>query len=150
MPIILNTFLIKLFRNRSARLISLFQKLLFRALWCPLKRCKRLWNKERCTSDNLHLASPFFFWYCIIKGNRNLVGKLRNSANILLCLRWQPQHKIELNPIPSTLKCQSGTLYNIFFCQTFVNNISQTLASCLRRKCQATFSHILYLPHHIK
>ena len=39
---------------------------------------------------------------------------------------------------------------NHFFCQTFIDNITQTLGACFRCESKAALLYILYLAHNIQ
>ena len=115
----------------------------------PLEWSKRFWNKERRTYCNLAFTISFFLWDRVIIKHGHLICKFRNSTHILLCLGWKTKHKIKLYFIPSTFKCLSWAIHNIFYGKTFVYNISKPLSSGFRCKCKTALFDVLYLLHYV-
>ena len=75
---------------------------------------------------------------------------MSNTFHIIFCFSWKSEHEIKLYLIPSTFKCFTCTMKNILFCQTFVDNITQTLGACFRCESKAALLYILYLAHNIQ
>ena len=73
-----------------------------------------------------------------------------DSFHIFLCFCRKAKHKIKFYLVPSALKCFSCTVKNHFLCQTFVDNITQTLGACFRCESKAALLYILYLAHNIQ
>ena len=150
MPVILNTLLVKLFTDSTTCCVCFFNKLFLRTLCSPLERSKWLGNKERCAGYNLYLTVSLFLGNCLIICSSNFIGKLCNSLNIFFCFCWKSKHEIKLYTIPATFKGFCSTFENHFFCQSLINNVTKTLASCFRCKSKAALFNILYLLHNIQ
>ena len=75
---------------------------------------------------------------------------MSNTFHIIFCFSWKSEHEVKLYLIPSTFECFTCTMKNILFCQTFVDNITQTLGTCFRCKSKAAFLYILYFTHNIQ
>ena len=75
---------------------------------------------------------------------------MSDTLHIILCFRRKSEHEVEFYLIPSTLECFSCTVKNVLFCQTFVDNVTQTLGTCFRCEGQTALPDILHLAHHIQ
>ena len=73
-----------------------------------------------------------------------------NLFHVFFCFGRKPQHEIELHFCPTAFKCLSGAGNDVFFCQSFVDDIAHTLGTCLGSECQTAFAHVLYLAHDIQ
>ncbi len=109
MPIVFDTFLVKLPGNGCPGGICFVQEFLPGTLPCPLKRRKRLGDKKGSAGHNLDPACALFFGNRLVKQRRNFVAQLPDAFNIFLCLHRKPQHEIKLDPGPAPFKGQPGT-----------------------------------------
>ena len=150
MPVVFDTFPVQYAGNRGSGKISFLQKFFLRVLRRPLKGSERLWDEKGGACHNLHPSRPLFFGNRLIKNSRYFITQIGNSSDILLGLHGEPQHKIQLHPRPAAFKSHSCPFQNDLLGQSFVNNISKSLASRLRRKRKTAFFYILNLVHHIQ
>lgn len=59
----------------------------------------------------------------------------RQCKQILLGLRWEADHEIELYAVPACLKRILCGAQQVFFLHSLVDDVTQTLGSGFRRKC---------------
>jgi hypothetical protein len=111
----------------------LFTERLHGILRFPLKRREGLRNKGGRTDGDFYTLPLRFVGICV-KGVDHLLSQLRDSGDILQRFRRQPDHKIELDGCPATLKRGIDGFHQLFFRDVFIDNVPQTLCSRLRRK----------------
>ena len=151
MPVVLDTLLVQLFGDGFSGQICLFHEFFLGTLGCPLEWSKGLRDEEGGTGDNLYSAVDTFLLRDRIKeGGCDLIGQFIDAADILLRFSRKSQHKIKFNPRPTGFKSQRGTMQDHFFRQSFIDDITQSLAAGLRSKGQTGFFHILHLTHDIQ
>ena len=149
MPVIAKALAIELLLHGVVDDLGPPQILFLRIHGRPLEGRKGLRHKEGRADADLALAVSLLFWYLVIS-DRDLIGKFRNCAHILLRLRGQPQHKRELYLVPAALKGHAGPLQDILSGQSLVDHIPEPLGTGLRREGQTALSHVLHLAHHIQ
>ena len=116
-------------------------KFLNRQLSEPLKGSIRFRHK---TGDrNGHLAAA-------LAANlrveiNDLLRKLRDSDNVLIRLRRQAHHKVELDLLPSMTKRCAARFQQIFLRHSLVDDIAHALRASLRRKGEPGLTHRLHL-----
>ena len=125
------------------------EKFLFCAHLRPLERSKWLRNEEGRTRNDLYLAVSLVLRDLVVL-LRDLLGKQGDSLHVLHGLCRKTQHEIQLYTVPSALERQRRTVYDIFLCQSLIDNISQSLGTRLRSEGQAALLNILDLAHNVK
>ena len=75
---------------------------------------------------------------------------MRDSLHVVLSFCRKTKHEIKFYLIPSTFEGFSGTMQDILLGKSLVDDITQTLRSCLRCKSQTAFFDILYFTHNIQ
>ena len=116
----------------------------------PLERGKWLGNKKRSAHRDLAAPVSFLLRHFFVIRCRDLICQIRDRDTVFLCLCGKSQHKIEFDLVPSAPESLPGTIENLLFCYPLVDDITQTLRTCLRRKGQTALSHILHPCHQIQ
>ena len=151
MPVVLDTLLVQLLGDGFSGQICLFHEFFLGTLGCPLEWSKGLRYEEGGTGDNLYSAvDTFLLRDRIEESGCDLIGQFSNAADILLGFSGMSQHEIQLDSGPAALESQRGTMQDHFFRQSFIDDITQSLAAGLRSKGQTGFFHILHLTHDIQ
>ena len=150
MPVVTDTSLIQLGADFIFNHLGFFHKILLCIHWCPLKWSKRLRHKERCADVDLYLAFTLFFRNYLIIGLCDLLCQMSNSLHIVFCFCWKAKHKVKFYLIPAAFERLASTMEDHFLCQSFVDNVTETLRTGLRCKSQATFLYILHFTHNIQ
>ena len=150
MPAVTDTSLVYLCADFAFYNFGLLYEIFFSVHAGPLEWGKWFRYKERGTYVDLNFAVTFFFRHFFIIGFCDLLSKMSDTLHIILCFRRKSEHEVEFYLIPSTLECFSCTVKNVLFCQTFVDNVTQTLGTCFWCECQAALLDILYFAHNIQ
>ena len=93
--------------------------------------------------------TPLFVHRVFLPCLNDLINKLRNTQHILVCLRGQAQHEIELYIVPSAGEGLGAGVENFFLRQILVDDIPQALGARFRGEGQAAFAHRLQLLHQL-
>ena len=115
-------------------------KLLDRQLSEPLERCIGLWYKAGDGDGHLAPTPPT---HLRIKIN-HLLRKLCNPDNVLVRLRRQPHHEVELHLFPTMTECCAACRQQILLCYSLVDDIAQTLCPRFWRKGEPRLAHLLH------
>ena len=79
----------------------------------------------------------------------HLIGHLRNADDVLVRLRGQAQHVIELHAVPAAGKGDLTGVEQILLGDVFVDRVPETLAAALHSEGQAALAHLLQLLHQL-
>ena len=115
-------------------------KLLDRQLPEPLER--RIGLRHEAGDGNRHLAAtpPANLRIEI----DDLLCKFCNSNDVLVRLRRQPHHEVELHLLPAVTECRTARREQVLLRHALVDDIAQALRPCLGRKGQPRLSHLLH------
>ena len=105
----------------------------------PLKRRLRLGNEARSRSRDTNAARTIGGILAPAVGD--LFADVRNTVQILIGFRRQTHHEIELDIVPSALKCDFAGMQNIFFADVLIDNVAQTLCARLAGRYGAARSN---------
>ena len=83
----------------------------------PLKRCVRFGNKGGHADVYLSFAPNGFSNFL------HKAYKVSDRVNICICFRWQANHKVQLDDLPSQGKSIFNGFYNFFFANIFIDHI---------------------------
>ena len=111
----------------------------------PLEGAVGLGDKAGSGDGDLH--APVLVLRILPPAVEHLIGHLRDAHDVLVCLRGQAQHVIELHAVPAALKGDAAGVQQILLGDVLVDGVSQPLASALHGKGQAAFSHLLQPLH---
>ena len=75
----------------------------------------------------------------------DLLGELGNADDILVRLRRQAHHEVELDLLPALTEGSAAGLHEILFRHALVDDVAQALRARLRREGQAGLAHLLHL-----
>ena len=121
-------------------------KILLRGyLGFPLERAVRFRNKTGSGDRNAHTAALVF---CILPpAVQNPVRHFRNPDDVLIRLRRQAEHIIELDAVPAAFKSNAAGIQQIFFRYILVDGIAQALAAAFHSEGQPAFPDALQPVH---
>ena len=125
------------------------EEFFLRAHLRPLERGKWLRNKEGGTCNDLHLSVSLVLRDLVIL-LRDLLGKQGDPFHIFDRLRRKSEHEIELYTVPAALERQRRTVQDIFLGKALIDDVSEALGACLRRKGKAALLDILHLAHNVE
>ena len=80
---------------------------------------------------------------------QHLIGKLRNAEYVLVRLRRQTEHEVELDTVPPALKGDLAGMEQVFLAHVFIDRVAQALRSGLGRERQAALAHLLQAAHDV-
>ena len=126
MPVVLEALPVQLFLELMLHNAGTADIFLACMHGCPLERSERLWYKEGGAGRDLAFPVPFFLGNLIISPC-DLVGKPCDILHILLRLRRESQHKVQLHLGPSALESLSCTFQDDLLSQSFVDDIPKPL-----------------------
>ena len=116
-------------------------------LFFPLEGCVGFGHKVGC--GHMDPQAPLFVDGVGFPSLNDLIDQFRNAQHILVRLRRQAQHEIELHAVPAPGKGLGAGGENLFLCQILIDNIPQPLGSRLRGEGQAGFADGLELFHQL-
>ena len=93
--------------------------------------------------------APLLIGGVLPPGQDDLVYQLGNAQHVLIGLRRQTQHKIELHAAPPPGEGLGAGGEDLFFCQVLVDHVPQPLGPRFRGKGQAALSDGLELFHQL-
>ena len=141
MVIVLDGLAVKVALQQTAPAqIFLRSNLLF-----PLER--RMGLGYKICRGYMDTKTTFFVGRVFLPCLNDLIHKIGNSENILICFRRQTQHEIELDVTPATLKGLGAGIQDLILGQILVDYIPQTLSTGFRRKGKAALADGLKLFH---
>ena len=79
----------------------------------------------------------------------DLLREARDADNIVVRLRRQAHHEIELDLLPPLTKRRTARRHEVFLRDALVNDVAQALRTGLRRERQAGLPHLLHLVREI-
>ena len=75
----------------------------------------------------------------------DLLGELGNADDILVRLRRQAHHEVELDLLPALTEGSAAGLHEVLFRHALVDDVAQALRARFRREGQARLPHLLHL-----
>ena len=75
----------------------------------------------------------------------DLLREAGDPDDVLIRLRRQPHHKVELHLLPPVAECRPARREQILLRHPFIDDVAQTLRPRLRREGQPGLAHALYL-----
>ena len=116
----------------------------------PLEGCEGLGNEEGSAHCDLAAAVPLLFGHLFIIGGRDFIGQVGDCDAVLLRLRGQPQHEIELDLVPAAAESLPCAVQDLLFGNPLVDDIAQPLRTRLGRKGQTAPADILNPGHQVQ
>ena len=116
-------------------------------LGLPLERREGLRDEERC--GQVDGEAPLLVAGVLLPGLDDLPDQLRDAQHVLVGLRGQAQHEIELHIVPAAGEGRGAGGQNLFLGDVFIDGVPEPLGSGLRREGQAAFPHPLDLQHQV-
>ena len=80
---------------------------------------------------------------------QNFIHQVGNAEDVLIRLRRQAEHKVQLDVIPPALKGRRAGRQDFLLRDVFVDGVAQALRSGLRREGQSALAHLLELVHQL-
>ena len=93
--------------------------------------------------------APLFIHRVFLPGLNDLIDQLGDAQYVLVGLRWQAQHEIELDVVPAAGEGLTAGVEDFLLRQILIDHVPQALGTRLGSKGQTAFSHRLQLFHQL-
>ena len=80
---------------------------------------------------------------------QDLIDELCDAEHILVRLRGQAEHEVELHIVPAALKGNGAGIEDLLLRDILIDGVAQALRTGLRRERQAALAHLLQPQHEI-
>ena len=112
----------------------------------PLERCVRLGHKVGNADGNVEpsaLSGTFV-------DPHHIAGDLGDAVQVLVGFPGETDHEIELDMAPAQFQGLLHCSVDVFFCDSFIDNVTEPLSPRLRGKGQSGLFVFLDLLQHVK